>query len=862
MTTLFDIEVTLGTSIRSNAVYRGKLDREAMMQHTVFDGNPDNKDGRYLCPGLMSEDMRKKMYVEKCTIIAMDIDTMTPKAANRLRFLAEDSGYEHLIYTTTQHITESPRYRILFNPSRVMTVVEYECVVVNLAKKLAIDVLDPCSWNPSQPAFLPMCLASNKDQAFSQYTEGGYVDVDEMCANIADFAKPQGESLHGRTLDPLPVPGALCESTWLACIYEAYSPVGLSYYDWLYAGFAIHHQTYGRQFDTWFNWSAKNKEKHCRKIGKHLMQYKWKSAKADIKRKGLTLRYILNQRDQYGISYNARAYAMMYEHCTKETQVEALTSDIRDDEFLSFADIKSLAQPLRKISYKLSKVKPTTGEAMVRLRNDMQPTEPKNYFYDRYLFNKVESQYYDIETKEQIPITSMNYMYGHKMPPNGSGDHKVVHRVLTTETNGFVKPRLMSGHRYAVHGEQVLVENGKYYLNAFDPDSWPVVTQPWNPETNLTDKRIEEMMHLHFSLICNGDKDIIRFLHQHLGHLRQRPMDRMHFAYAISSHHHGVGKSTLRKLYAATLGAAQTKVITAEEIADKKFNSFAGAPVLMSFIEEFEFDSRREQNTAIKRMKDIITSDVVSLQRKFKDPINAPAYTAYAIFSNDEYVLGHEANGRRWVPIICESVTKEQCMDVLGEDDLTFYHRYHELLDNHGDRFAAYFDQISLENFDKQNPPSGIKTTVFKDSIPAARMKRILEEILDERVTYNITADYASASAMYLEARARIEYTTSSDADALKHNDARALRNLVNLALRMMGYKQVLKQGGNKRVRMPFTDSQRTRLDEIWVKDIEKYGGTAGAARLRRHIEKVAANFEPPKQSQKVVGMDGQPYDF
>lgn len=862
MASLLDTETCIGKSIERKKLTIAKLGDHYSSEHAIFPGKAEDKDGPYFCAGLMNGP-RSLDNLLHCTLIVVDVDEITPIQAERVRFMLDQSGYEHILYSTTRHTPQAPRFRLILNPSRVLDVTEYKYVVHSLCNELSIDTRCNASNVPSTPMILPLAVAETYKFRINQYIEGKPVDVDRILQAMQTDENWQESHVSDQTNEPMAIPGGLPEVNWLNHILLAYPAKGLDYEQWMEVGFALHHQTDARLFDLWLHWSRLNTEVHGRTIDENKMRYKWDRSKANPASRGVTLRHILNRKNTSNRTVLALAYRGLLSEIQEPEHLKALVSDIQSDTFVKINDYPIIRKELRKASIRVNNDELSIGEAMAMLRPDHKVNETESYYYENYLFSEQDSCYYDVYTKRPISIISMNYKYGSQMPLNNSGERKVVHKVLSNASNGVVSPRMMAGTTYDIDAGAVYVDQqtGKHYLNLFEPDSWPLFDEPWNTQDHDIDREIKAMIHSHFKLLCNGDAQVMALLLQHLAHLRQRPMKRIHFAYAISSQLHGVGKSTLIKLYKAVLGENQINLLSAANIKED-FNAYAGAPHLMSFIEEFEFDTRREQNTAIKKMKDLITNDQVSLRKMRVVPYKARAYTAYALFSNDEYVLGHESTGRRWVPIVVDSINLEQCSRMLGMEHRDFYNRYNQLLSEHSDRFCAYFDQLPLDGFNSEQPPQTAFKNMFVESIPAARMARVVKEIIEYKHTTDLTDSYASSNSAYIAVRNYIDFTDSSDADELKAHKPSVLRRLVTQALQMLEYRKV--DEGVGRVRLPFSDCQRTQLREVWIKDHHRYGGSHNVNKLRRHMNKVIERrqFDQGKKiSGKVVDMNGDPLE-
>ena len=844
MTALFDVQVSVGNTITNNRVVTKALGRRRFENPQVFVGEDASKDGYYFCPAKMVGHQRGNRFIECLPILVFDIDGLSADDMQVIHECLDECPYENIRYTTLNHTPKKQRWRIILNPSRPLTLVEYKCSINQLAKQLGINTYDDCS-ETANPMFYPMVYEDRLGTEQFIYQKGEKVNVKPLLKAMINADTDEGYKNEDNAYLPMPIPGSTSEEFWLATVCDEYKAKDCDHWDeWNTMGMALWHQTDGRVAQLWLDWSRANEGRHGKKDGiakcEHdMMTVKWPSfdhRKKKRKREEIkTLRSVLNLHDTNGKKILAKCYARLLHALTTPEQIKRVVTDIQDDEFVNERDLKVIAPALKQVYKKVNDTFLSIGESIQILSRENRDDARKEYFLNNYVFSIGETQYYDISYKEPIPIGSMNYHYADEMPVNNNGQRKMVHKVLSDGAAGFVKPRSIYGSTYNVGGDAIINENGRDYLNMFQPHSWPHSEGNWDTSQEV-DATIKDYMHRHLKLLCNDDTTLVRMLIQHLGHLRQRPMQRLHFAYAISSTLQGAGKSTLRRLYEIVLGKAQVNLLSASNVAED-YNAYASAPHLMSFIEEFEFNNRRDQNKAIKKMKDMITSDTISVRKMRTDARQVPTYTAYAIFSNDEYVLGHESTGRRWVPIYVNASTEEQASEALQEDHEKFYNEYHTLMDKYPDRFVAYFDQVSLEGFNVERPPHNARKQQFIENVPQARCLRIIRELIEDKVSTDLTADYACEGAVFKLVRNHIELRIDDNADAseLEHFNNQGLRNLISKALRTGGYSQC--GLSTDRLRMPFQEVHRTRMCEVWVRDTKKYAGSEGVKRLRFRIQ-------------------------
>lgn len=847
MSCLFDLEVSTGETLGKSKVKVRSLTLEELEKPTVFPDSTTKKtrDGHYYCPALFRDDIRRKAHIESVTMLSFDVDEVDPADGRLILNMLRDSGYECVIYSTFSHTGEPGQccYRILMQPSREMSEREAMFMITHLYPQFGIPKIDSASLKElHQPMFLPMCKASYEHVHLFEYLRGKPVDIDAFStAFVNDQSVPEGEDFESSdSYQPMAVPGACSEDLWLSSLLSQYTAKDAQdegrYYPWQRIGTALYHQTDGRAFELWLKWSRKNEEYHGTGISESQMKAKWPSFKGKRYRGRLiTIRYLLNKRTDTNRTIGGIAYAELVSLATNKETLKRLCDDIASDQYVVDKDHRTIATRVRKQHNVLYGDDISIGEAMQMIKPEYQSNGRIEYYYDNYVYDMQNSCYYSIRDKTKVPVEGMNYLYGNKMPLSNSGEPKVVHKVLTNQIAGYIKPRAIEGTVFSVGEDAVIEKQGRHLLNLYNPNNWPECGDSFDPVNNEIDAKLESMITQGFSLLCNDDHTLVTMLKQHLGHLRQCPNERIHWGYAISSVFEGAGKSTLIELYQAALGFDHCNKLLAMNIAEDR-NEYAAKPVLMTFIEEFEFQSLREKNRAIKKMKDMITGDHVSIRKAYHDPMRMQTYTAYAIFSNDEYVLGHESTSRRWVPIIVEAANAEQVSAYLGVQHKQWFAEYYDLIRENKERVAAMFDSIDLTGFDVNNPPESTHKVQFIENTPIARCTRVINELIAYKASIDLTEDYARVSSVYELVATQVHMNKDRDSFELREMSVKSLRSVVERTLRAMGYGQI--KTDQERFRVHFEEGERARAIDVFVKQNKRrFQGANALIALRNCID-------------------------
>jgi len=138
-------------------------------------------------------------------------------------------------------------------------------------------------------------------------------------------------------------------------------------------------------------------------------------------------------------------------------------------------------------------------------------------------------------------------------------------------------------------------------------------------------------------------------------------------------------------------------------------------------------------------VKEPITSTVGSLNLKNRDSEEARFYSSYALFSNDEAIMGEQAGDRRWsqsnVSMIKRQprskIANETLDEALGQPRDQFFDRYKHLLEKYPLRVAALFESIDLTGFSLTEPYKS-KTPI----VNTASYEYCIAKTLDEELEF------------------------------------------------------------------------------------------------------------------------------
>lgn len=810
MSDAFEFTASVGESISSAKVTQHTFTAADFLDKPrIIEGNRAARDGRYFTPALYSGDRRQKADIVHAEVLAVDIDRMDKTPLRDALEQIRRSGVEFLFHSTYSHHPDAPRLRLLFRLGRRVSGHEYESLIRCVTQAYCLKA-DPASQNPAQPMFLPMVSAANAHVAKAQLVnEGGRrIDPDAFLLDIP--VEPPRHVDEDLTL-PIATPSGLTEASWIACILDAYPAEDLDedYPEWIRVGMALYAQTSGRGVEQWIAWSRlspRYRDASDEEVAE--WRTKWKTFAPQSGVAPITLRSILSQTSK---GSNRRvvtlAYQRAFELCEDIDSLTRVTEYMRQEGRVNPQEMRQMPRHYRAAHRRITKREITLEEAQEIVLQKRIDETLTTYFYDRIVYDVIFQTFVEIETKQPLSRELLQLRHSGKMPLNYRGRPESVHEALLNGLFDIKRPRLIYRHVYRPDDARAVVETDEgHALNLFQPHTWPVVNRPFNAADPI-DREIVERIDRHVTLLASGDDMVKRLLLQHLAHLRQRPTERIHWGYALVSAEQGVGKSVWSQLYRAVLGREQIQTVGTQAITDN-FNAWLANPVLMTFIEELEFTSGRERDNSIRKMKDWMTSNDVSIRRMRTDTYMAEITTAFAINSNAHNVLGIEADKRRWLPITVTASDAKEIASYLGEPRETFYHRYTELLEEHGHRFAAYFETIPLVDFDRHRFPFTAEKQAIVGRAPAPICQRVLTRMIADEVSGDITNDYFYLPEVVRMIRNEGEHAGDQDVATLANLSSSALSHWINVGAKRLGFRCL------EDVSEPY-ERVRVRLDSV-----------------------------------------------
>ncbi len=185
------------------------------------------KDGHGISFVKLDPATRANANVQSLSAALLDIDDGTPY--QNIQSLIQQ--YEHLAYSTYNHTSEHPKYRLLFPLSRDVSPGEWPAIW-HAMNKLIGEHADPACKDVSHFYYLPSHPAARAGDAFSNRNNGEWIDPDRllpMHLAISPDTKQMMDSIHRNTS-----PSALESAENIVRVKSALDsiPAGCPYEQW------------------------------------------------------------------------------------------------------------------------------------------------------------------------------------------------------------------------------------------------------------------------------------------------------------------------------------------------------------------------------------------------------------------------------------------------------------------------------------------------------------------------------------------------------------------------------------------------------------------------------------------------------
>lgn len=140
------------------------------------------KDVGGFVAGELKDGRRKTGHVISRCCLTYDLDHATPDVWDRIAMFFD---FQCFLYSTHRHSPSNPRYRLVINLSRPVTVEEFAPVSRMVAKDIGMEMIDDCSHEPTRLMFWPSTSSDGEFVFKSQ--DGPALDPDAVLARYDDW---------------------------------------------------------------------------------------------------------------------------------------------------------------------------------------------------------------------------------------------------------------------------------------------------------------------------------------------------------------------------------------------------------------------------------------------------------------------------------------------------------------------------------------------------------------------------------------------------------------------------------------------------------------------------------------------------
>ncbi len=162
-------------------------------------------------------------------------------------------------------------------------------------------------------------------------------------------------------------------------------------------------------------------------------------------------------------------------------------------------------------------------------------------------------------------------------------------------------------------------------------------------QKDAIDINISQILLNHIMLLSNNNIEIYNYLITYIAHMIQYPALRSNICIYIKSKQ-GLGKGILHSLFAKLFGEEKCLITSRWEkdiVGD--FNSMIKNKILIT-LDEMNSASKKYED----KLKEIITGETISIEKKGKDPEKLPCFFRTFMFSNNEFAIKVDTNDRRF----------------------------------------------------------------------------------------------------------------------------------------------------------------------------------------------------------------------
>lgn len=616
------------------------------------------KSGRYFVGGAFSAPERTEANLLCRSMLTLDLDKAEMSIDEIELALSLNIDCAFVAYSTFSHTPEHPKIRVVVPLSRDVTPDEYREVSRRFADRLDLT-LDPCSFTPNQPMYLPRCV--DISQAWTMREDGEPFEVPSDIKPKAIDADDLEAAVNNQPLD--------ISDDEIDAYLTAYDPDVLEYDQWLTVGAALHHQFGGDEaagYQRWLQWSQRSHKhdpkdmlKKWRSFGRGSRRATFASVIYQVKQSGSAISTVGDDEDAAADPVEAAAFEKLAEDASavasladydafkarlQRMSLDVLPLDKRSmlaqeiytawgkEGGLTKTDIKRELKPVKKPSGLNKRSLPDWLDGWVYVEKTCE-------FYSKHLHYGIKREAFDAKFSREVECVIAE-MPASRLALNEYGIDTVVDLMFwpgAGETFEFEGKQMLNSYR----------RSGAVPCDEIDEDGQTVVDMFLN--------------HVRFTL---ADENEQRLLIDFLAWVTQHPGQKINWALLLQGAQ-GVGKSYFSVVMGYILGDMVRNVEPAA--LSGRFTGWAHGSTLL-FVEEIRVVGENRYEI-IDRLKPFISNATIQIEEKGRDHRTVPNFSSYMLFTNYKDALPLGAGDRRYAPLFSRVQSETQLFAELGGMD-------------------------------------------------------------------------------------------------------------------------------------------------------------------------------------------------
>ena len=579
---------------------------------------------------------------------------------NRTDAIEAIAEYNFVLYTTPNHTSEAPRYRLVIELERLPLTVDYASLVKSVGKTLGLTHITPESLQPSWIMGMPSRFSNETEHDKS--ARFLYAQTNQRALRLQDFDKDGALRVKTDTA----LPRTIEEWTPLTMAQQALDFVSADcdYGDWLRICFALHHQ-YGEEgFELFHSWSQKGGDKYK---GEEDCRKKWNSVKRQL---GITIRTLfhlakengwdtipwkewlmatlMEERRFNGVEGKVEGLKRWFSELPKRLLAAPLLTSLDVDMFLAelVANVDSsiitkaqLDKRLKLVANEEKAPKDAKVEGMMKLFVRNQPPWTKGLVYvaqlDQFTYEDKEfylspEKFNRFHSQDMTVGAILKHLKACHVPPNsvhGVNELQKNPQKGTATPSKFALDYLECLTVYeevfepSAIGKRVIQDNnGLLRLNSYIPQ---------HPKANITEKdKVAGIILKHVRALL-PDARQQRLLLSYFAYLVQHPGEKVLWCPLFIGRQR-CGKTLLYNMMQAVLGEPYCDILN---VNDLKGGFVNWSRKLFVAIPEIRIKGR-DKHVIMNELKPLITDPVFRTEEKFQSRKTVRNLTNYFLTSN------------------------------------------------------------------------------------------------------------------------------------------------------------------------------------------------------------------------------------